>query len=221
MNDSGFAEQIRKVAEEQQDLIRKAREEERRATEERHKEKARRKVECSTVCQRVLLPTMKLFAMGLEAAKVFPTECWKVDYEPADDDQYCCLCWARLPKTEPSAKPVGVVVKSTLTPVVADANLVQVHVQVKCCQATPSDWKEVATLAGSEPSEGVAPVFVDELYNLNSASLDNWHKQRLEDCAKACACWLEQHASTATLNRLEMEVLNLQRLAAGQSCVAK
>ena len=92
MNDNGFAEQIRKTAEALQDLLRAAHDEEKRVAEELHKEKARRKLECSTACQRVLLPTMKLFAMGLEAAKVFAPQCWKVDYEP-NDDQYCCICW--------------------------------------------------------------------------------------------------------------------------------
>jgi hypothetical protein len=218
MNGNSFSDQVRKVAEEQQDLIRKAREEERKAAEERHKEKARRKVECSTICQRTLLPTMKLFAIGLEAAKVFPAECWKVDFEAAAaDDEYRCLCWARLPRTEASGKGVGVIVKTTLATVMSDERVVKARVQVKCCQANPADWKELVAVPGSEPSEGVEPAFVDNLYELNSANLDEWHKQRLEDCARACACWLEHHTGTATLNRLELEALSLQRFGVPQS----
>jgi hypothetical protein len=196
MNDNSFAEQIRKTAEALQDLLRAARDEEKRVAEELHKEKAKRKLECSTACQRVLLPTMKLFAMGLEAAKVFAPQCWKVDYEPSDE-QYCCICWARLPRTDSSTKAMGVVIKSTITMIVAGEKKPQVQVQVKCYQALPGDWNEIAELPLSEPSEGVAELFVDELYGLNPTNLDNWHKRRLEDCAKACANWLEQHAGVA------------------------
>jgi hypothetical protein len=207
MSDNTFTEHIRKVAEAQQEVIRKAREEKRRAAEERNKERAKRKAECSAACQRILLPTMKLFAMGLEAAKVFTSQCWKVDYE-SDDDNYCCICWARLPKAESAGKPMGVVIKSTMTIAGAEDKPPQIRVQVKCCQAAPGDWKESGVLPLSEPSEGVDEVFVDDLYSLNSSNLDDWHKRRLEDCAKACACWLEQHASMAVLNRLEIEVLS-------------
>jgi hypothetical protein len=196
MNDNSFAEQIRKTAEALQDLLRAARDEENRVAEELHKEKAKRKLECSAACQRILLPTMKLFAMGLEAAKVFAPQCWKVDYEP-NDDQYCCICWARLPKTDSSAKALGVVIKTTITMIAADQAPPQIQVQVQCHQALPGDWKEIAELPLSEPSEGIPELFVDDLYGLNPTNLDNWHKKRLQDCAKACANWVEQHAGVA------------------------
>jgi hypothetical protein len=196
MSDNTFAEQIRKTAEALQELYRVARDEEKKAVEERNKERAKRKVECSTICQRTLLPTMKMFAMGLEAAKVFSPQCWKVDYEPADD-KYCCLCWARLPKTESSGKGMGVVVRSTITLNVAEGKSPQIRVQVKCSQASPGDWKELTMLPMSEASEGVEETYNDELYGVDSAKLDDWHKRRLEDCAKACANWLEQHHGAA------------------------
>ena len=60
----------------------------------------------------------------------------------------------------------------------------QIQVQVKCYQASPGDWKEIAELPLSEPSEGVAELFVDDLHGLNPTNLDNWHKKRLEDCAR-------------------------------------
>jgi hypothetical protein len=206
MSDAAFTEHIRKVAEAQQEAIRKAREEQRRAAEERQKERAKRRAECSAVCQRVLLPNMKMFAMGLEAAKVFAPQCWKVDYE-ASDDEYRCVCWSRLPKAEASGKPLGLVVKSTLTMTADDKKAPQVHVHVKCCQASPSDWKESAALPQSEPSNGADETFVDSLYDLNSSNLDAWQRRRLEDCARACTSWAEQHAGIAVLNRLEIEVL--------------
>jgi hypothetical protein len=222
MSGNSFSDQIRTVAEEQQGLIRKARDEERRAADERQKEKARRKVECSTICQRVLLPTVKMFAMGLEAAKVFPPECWKADFESAAaDDEYHCICWARLARMEASGKGVGVMIKTTLATVISDEHVVKAKVQVKCSQANPADWKELAIVPGSEPSEGVDATFADNLYELNTAKLDEWHKQRLEDCARACAIWLEHHSGTATLNRLEMEALSLQRFGGSQSHAAR
>jgi hypothetical protein len=196
MSDNTFAEQIRKTAEALQELYRIARDEEKKAVEERSKERARRKAECNAICQRVLLPTMKLFAMGLEAAKVFPTQCWKVDFEPSND-AYACLCWARLPKTESSGKGVGVVIRSSIELSTADDKSPQIRVQVKCSHASPGDWKETGTLPMSEPSEGVAEVYVDKLYEADSSKLDDWHKQRLEDCARACATWLEQHHGVA------------------------
>jgi hypothetical protein len=191
MNDNSFADQIRKTAEALQDLLHAARDEEKRVAEELRKEKAKRKLECSAACQRVLLPTMKLFAMGLEAARVFAPQCWKVDYE-SKDDQYCCICWARLPRADSLAKGTGVVIRSTITMIVADKAPPQIQVQVKCHQAVPDDWREFADLPLSEPSEGVPALYVDDLYGLNPTNLDEWHKQRLQDCAKACANWVEQ-----------------------------
>jgi hypothetical protein len=196
MSDNTFAEQIRKTAEALQELYRVAREEEKKAVEERNKERAKRKAECSAICQRVLLPTMKLFAMGLEAAKVFTPQCWKVDYEPYED-KYCCMCWARLPRTEASGKAAGIVVRSSIAMTVADDKSPHIRVQVKCCQASPGDWKEIAALPMSEPSNDVPETYIDDLYSVNSSNLDDWHKQRLEDCAKACADWLEQHHGAA------------------------
>lgn len=196
MNDNSFAEQIRKTAEALQDLLRAARDEEKRVAEEINKERMRRKVECSTACQRVLLPTMKLFAMGLEAAKVFAPQCWKVDYEPSDE-KYSCICWARMPKSDSAGKGMGVVVRSTIAMIVAEGKQPQIQARVRCHQASPGDWKETAELPMSEPSEGVDEVYTDELYGLNATNLDEWHKKRLEDCAKACANWLEEHAGAA------------------------
>jgi hypothetical protein len=196
MNDNSFAEQIRKTAEALQDLLRAARDEEKRVAEELHKEKARRKLECSAACQRVLLPTMKLFAMGLEAAKVFTPQCWKVDYEPSED-QYRCICWARLTKSDSSAKTTGVVIKSIITMLAADKATPQIQVKVRCYQAVPGDWHEIEELPLSEPSEDVPEMFVDDLYGLNPTNLDDWHKKRLQNCAKACANWVEQSAGVA------------------------
>lgn len=193
MSDNDFAEQIRKTAEALQDLLRTAKEEEKRVAEEQHKEKLKRKVECSTACQRVLLPAMKMCAMGLEAAKVFAPQCWKADYEPGDNE-YCCICWARLPKTESMAKALGVVIRSTMTMIVADKVPPRIRVEVKCSQASPGEWNETAPLPSSEPSEGVDAIFEDQLYGLNAAKLDEWHKKRLENCAMACAKWLAQNA---------------------------
>jgi hypothetical protein len=190
-SDNTFVEQIRKSAEALQELYRIAREEEQKAAEEQRKERAKRKAECSTACQRILLPTMKLFAMGLEAAKVFAPQGWKVDYESSEDN-FCCICWAHPPKTE-----IGVMIKSTMTMVVAEGAQPKIHVQVKCCQALPGDWKEIATMPNSGPSEGVNEVFVDDLYSLNTTNLDEWHKKRLEDCAKACASWLVERSGAA------------------------
>jgi hypothetical protein len=190
MADNAFAEQIRKTAEALQDLYRIAREEEKKAAEELRKEKAKRKVECSTVCQRVLLPAMKLFAMGLESAKVFAPQCWKADYE-SSDDSYRCICWARLPKTE-----TGVVVKSTMTMTVDEKDPPKIRVQVKCHTALPGDWKEIAALPLENPDDA-SDLFVGDLYGLDTAALDDWHKKKLEACAKACAIWLEEHLCVA------------------------
>ena len=42
--------------------------------------------------------------------------------QAAADDEYHCICWARLPRTEASGKGVGVMVKTTLATVISDGS---------------------------------------------------------------------------------------------------
>ena len=193
MGNDNFAEQIRNTAEAQQKAVQKALAEERKAAEDLSNERVKHRVESNRICHKVLLPAMELFAKGLEAAKVFTPQCWKVRCDENDD----CCCWAHVRKTDLSGEAMGVVVKTMMTVALADGKPPQIQVQVTCYQASPRDWKEIEPLVSPEPSEGVGEAFVHDLYGLNTLNLDIWHKRRLDDCAKACANWLEQQPGEA------------------------
>jgi hypothetical protein len=195
MNADNFAKQICQTAEAERNAILKAQEEEKRLTEERHNEKEKLKAECNRICHKIFQPAMKAFAEGLEAATVFAPRFWEVNCIP-EGDNFLCIFGAHLPKNDSPLKPTGFVVKTTTSMSHPEGRPAQIQVHFKCYQALPKeDWREVKPFTLPDPGDGTGDSFVQEMNNLDSDKLDEWHKNKLIECAKICANWIFQHPS--------------------------